>query len=70
MVKKGERRLDRTIRKLGNSVEFSTKETMAKASEIKHNRQTQEAQGYTEDSPIQNLRSITPQNKDKPKNQI
>jgi len=63
MVTKGERRLGRTIRKLENSVEFSSKESKAKAFEVKHNRRAQEAQGYTEDSPIQNLRGIKPQNK-------
>ena len=56
MVTKGQRRLGRTIRKLENSVELSTKECRAKAAEIKHNSQAQEAQGYTEDSPVQNLR--------------
>ena len=44
MVTKGERRIGRTIRKLSNSVEFSTKESMARRSEVKHNKQAQEAQ--------------------------
>jgi hypothetical protein len=52
----GERRLGRTIYKLGNSVEFSSKECNVKMSETKTKKQTQEAQGYTDDSPIQNLR--------------
>ena len=63
MVTRGQRSLGRTIRKLSNSVEFSAKESMAKRSEIRHNRQAQEAQGYTEDSPIQNLRNIQPNKK-------
>jgi len=52
----GERRLGRTIYKLSNSVELSSKECNAKISEhsVKQKRQTE--QGYTEDSPIQNLR--------------
>lgn len=58
MVTKGQRRLGRTIRKLENSVELSPKESRAKAAEIKHNSQAQKAQGYTEDSPVQNLRNI------------
>ena len=65
MVTRGARKLGRTIRKLGNSVEFSTKESRAKGSEIKHNRQAQEARGYTEDSPVQDLHSIKSQNKDR-----
>jgi hypothetical protein len=63
MVTKGQRRLGRTIRKLEKSVEFSTKESRAKAAEIKHNSQAQKAQGYTEDSPVQNLGKI--QHRDK-----
>ena len=65
MVTRGARKLGRTIRKLGNSVEFSTKESRAKDSGIKHNRQAQEARGYTEDSPVQDLHSIQSQNKDR-----
>jgi len=49
----GERRLGRTIRKLGNSVELSSKEGKAKIAEQKYKKK---AQGYTDDSPIQNLR--------------
>jgi hypothetical protein len=52
----GERRLGRTIYKLGNSVEFSSKECNVKMSETKTKKQTQEEQGYTDDSPVQNLR--------------
>ena len=64
MVTRGARRLGRTIRKLGNSVEFSAKESRAKTSEFKHNRQAQEARGYTEDSPVQDLRGIQRQKRD------
>jgi hypothetical protein len=52
----GERRLGRTIYKLGNSVEFSSKECKAKVSEVKIKEKTQTEQGYSEDSPVQNLR--------------
>ncbi len=52
----GERRLGRTIYKLGNSVEFSSKECKAKISEIETKQKIQIEQGYTEDSAIQNLR--------------
>jgi len=64
MVTRGARRLGRTIRKLGNSVEFSVKESRAKISEFKHNKQAREARGYTEDSPVQDLRSIQRQKKE------
>lgn len=52
----GERRLGRTIYKLGNSVEFSSKECKAKVSETKTKQKIQTEQGYSEDSPVQNLR--------------
>jgi hypothetical protein len=52
----GERRLGRTIYKLGNSVEFSSKECDAKVSEAELKQKIQVAQGYTDDSPVQNLR--------------
>jgi hypothetical protein len=55
----GERRLGRTIYKLGNSVEFSSKECKAKVSELKVKEKTQTEQGYTEDSPVQNLRDAS-----------
>jgi hypothetical protein len=59
----GERRLGRTIYKLGNSVEFSSKECKAKISETKTSQKVQQAQGYTDDSPIQNLRDPKTQKK-------
>jgi hypothetical protein len=52
----GERRLGRTIYKLSNSVELSSKEGKAKISETDEKQNIQIEQGYTEDSPIQNLR--------------
>ncbi|MCL1977239.1 MAG: hypothetical protein FWG55_03915 [Candidatus Bathyarchaeota archaeon] len=52
----GERRLGRTIYKLGNSVELSSKECKAKISENKTKQNIQTEQGYTDDSPVQNLR--------------
>jgi hypothetical protein len=52
----GERRLGRTIYKLENSVEFSSKECKAKVSETNYKVKTQTEQGYTDDSPVQNLR--------------
>jgi hypothetical protein len=52
----GERRLGRTIYKLGNSVEFSGKECKAKVSEVKTKQKIQAEQGYSDDSPVQNLR--------------
>jgi hypothetical protein len=52
----GERRLGRTIYKLGNSVELSSKEGKAKLAEQNLKRTAQAAQGFTDDSPVQNLR--------------
>ncbi|HSV48991.1 MAG TPA: hypothetical protein VLH35_01635 [Candidatus Acidoferrales bacterium] len=52
----GERRLGRTIYKLGNSVELSSKEGKAKLSEQKNKQTIQTKQGISEDSPVQNLR--------------
>ncbi len=52
----GERRLGRTIYKLGNSVELSSKEGKAKVAEQKFKQTAQTAQGISEDSPVQNLR--------------
>jgi hypothetical protein len=56
MVTKGERRLGKTIRKLGNSVEFSSKESHAKESEKKYREKAQATSGCSEDSPVQSLR--------------
>jgi len=52
----GERRLGRTIYKLGNSVEFSSKECKAKVSEREIKQKIQTDQGYTDNNAIQNLR--------------
>jgi hypothetical protein len=58
-VTKGQRRIGRTIRKLGNSVELSSKEGKAKLAEQKYKQKTQTSQGYSDDSPIQNLRDTS-----------
>jgi hypothetical protein len=55
-VTKGQRRIGRTIRKLENSVELSSKEGKAKLDEQKYKQQTQSIQGFTADSPVENLR--------------
>jgi hypothetical protein len=55
----GERRLGRTIYKLGNSIELSSKEGKAKLAEQKIKQNTQATQGYSEDSPVENLRDTT-----------
>lgn len=52
----GERRLGRTIYKLGNSVELSSKEGNAKLAEQKYKQKNQAAQGFAEDSPVENIR--------------
>ena len=52
----GERRLGRTIYKLGNSVELSSKEGKAKLSEQKNKQSTQTAQGFEADSPVENIK--------------
>ena len=65
MVTKGQRRLGKTIRKLGNSVEFSTKENKAKDSEKQYRERTRQFSGYTDDSPIQSLRGPFIRKKDR-----
>lgn len=59
----GERRLGRTIYKLGNSIELSSKEGKAKLAEQEYKKKAQAAQGLDEDSPIQNLRELSSQKK-------
>ncbi len=56
---RGQRKLGKTIRKLENSVEFSSKERIAKEAEKNYKKKTQAALGYDDDSPIQNLRDRT-----------
>lgn len=56
---RGQRRLGRTIRKLENSVELSSKEGKAKIAEQDYRKKTLAAQGYDSDSPVQNLRDLT-----------
>jgi hypothetical protein len=58
-VTKGQRRIGRTIRKLENSVELSSKEGKAKLAEQDYKHKAQVEQGYTDDSPIQNLRDTS-----------
>ena len=58
-VTKGQRRIGKTIRKLENSVELSSKEGKAKMAEQEYKQKAQVAQGYTDDSPIQNLRDAS-----------
>jgi hypothetical protein len=60
---RGERRIGRTIYKLGNSVELSSKEGKAKLDEQKYKQKTQTPQEYADDSPIQNLRDSSKHNK-------
>jgi hypothetical protein len=56
MATKGQRRLGRTIRKLEESVELSAKESKAKVAEKDYKQKTQASLGFTDDSPVQNLR--------------
>jgi hypothetical protein len=56
MVTRGERKLGRVIRKLGNSVEFSTKESIANESEKQYRERVRKLAGYNENSPVQSLR--------------
>ncbi|MDR0373126.1 MAG: hypothetical protein LBI79_06170 [Nitrososphaerota archaeon] len=55
----GERRLGRTLYKLGNSVELSGKEGKAKLAEQNYKQKIQTEQGFGEDSPVQNLRDTS-----------
>jgi hypothetical protein len=55
----GERKLRRTIYKLGNSVELSSKEGKAKLEEQNYKQKTQEAQDNTGELPVQNLRDAS-----------
>jgi hypothetical protein len=67
VVTKGQRRLGRTIHKLEESVELSAKESKAKEAEKKYKQQTQKSLGYSDDSPIQNLRDSSKWKKDQQK---
>ncbi len=55
-VTRGQRRIGRTISKLSNSVELSSKEGKAKTAEQDYKQKAQANQGYTNDSPVENLR--------------
>jgi hypothetical protein len=63
----GQRRLGRTIRRLENSVEFSSAECKAKMSETKYRQKNLTTTGYDEDSPIQNLRDLSKTKKEQNK---
>jgi hypothetical protein len=67
MVTRGQRRIGKTIRKLEGSVELSAKESRAKETEKKYKQKAQASLGYTDDSPIQNLRDPLKWKKDKTK---
>ena len=64
-VTKGQRRIGRTIRKLEDSVELSAKETKAKVAEKNYKKKTQASLGFTDDSPVQNLRDSSKWKKDR-----
>jgi hypothetical protein len=66
-VTKGQRQLGRNIRKLENSVELSSNECKAKLSEQKYKQKTQANQGFSSDSPVQNLRDAAKWKKDEAK---
>ena len=66
-VTRGQRRIGRTISKLGNSVELSSKEGKAKLAEQDYKQKVQVSQGYSDDSPVQNLRDLTKRQKHPPK---
>jgi hypothetical protein len=66
-VTKGQRQLGRNIRKLENSVELSSNECKAKLAEQKYKQKTQATQGFTSDSPVQNLRDLSKWKKDEAK---
>jgi hypothetical protein len=55
----GERRLGRTIYKLGNSVELSSKEGKAKLQEQNYKKKIRAEQDLADDSPVQNLRDAS-----------
>jgi hypothetical protein len=57
------RKLGRTIRTLEASVEFSTKECIAKKEELKFKEKMQQARS-NDDSPVQDLRNIAASKKD------
>jgi hypothetical protein len=57
MVTRGQRRLGRTIRKLGDSVELSVKESKAKELERRHLEKVRSQRKLT-DSPVQSLKEI------------
>jgi len=70
MVTRGTRRIGRTIRKLGNSVELSSKESTAKESEKKYREKARKLSGYDEDSPVQSIRDLLINSKESTKSQM
>ena len=66
-VTKGQRRIGRTIRKLEESVELSSKESKAKEEEKKYKQKVQTSSGYPDDAGIQNLRDPSKWKKDQTK---
>jgi hypothetical protein len=68
MVTRGQRRIGKTIRKLEASIELGTKESQAKEAEKNYRQKIQSSMGYTDDSPIQNLRNPTNWRKDSKQN--
>ena len=64
MATRGARRIGRTIRKLGNSVELSSKESTAKESEKKYREKARKLSGYDENSPVQSIRDPLIDNKE------
>jgi len=58
MVTKGQRRLGRTIRKLENSVELSSKESGAKEAEKEYREKAISSSECAEDAPVQSLRDL------------
>jgi hypothetical protein len=64
---RGERRIGRTIYKLGNSVELSSKEGKAKIAEQNYKQKTRALHGCADDSTVQNLRDAAKWKKEEPK---
>ena len=64
MVTKGQRRLGRTIRKLENSVELSSKESRARESEKKYREKAQSSSECPENSPVQSLSNLMTRKED------
>ena len=70
MVTRGTRRIGRTIRKLGNSVELSSKESTAKESEKKYREKARKLSEYDKDSLVQSIRDLLINSKESTKSQV